>query len=197
MSEQTNRESGNSERNHMQFRTADDIVKTLNQLSLEENISLKTFRNTARSTFDINSGVSVWVDNIDILRSDLRDFKEIVVSVLSEEPIEGLKDKTILFREVLSIDFNADIRLTNKALKRPMMEVWTSTAKEDVWVDKTILPHCDEETVFYIPYDYYLLKKPIIFSDKRFANRPEIISPTAKIDERFIPYVEYKYIPDT
>ena len=196
MSELTNRDGGNSESLGVKYRTVDDIVKTLNQVTLEDNISLQTFRNTAKSTFGLDSGISIWVDNTDILRSDLRDFDEIVISVLAEKPFEGLKDKTIEFREILSIDFSADIKLTNKALRRPMMEVWTSTPDCDIWLDKSILPQCDEETTFYIPYDYYLLKKPIIFSDKRFVKRPEILVINTSLDSGYIPYFEHKYIPD-
>ena len=192
MNEFSNRQGGNSEATQGLSQQMGNIVRAFTQVTLKENISLKTFQNTARSTFGTLSGVSVWVDNAGILRTDLRQLTTLLISVITEDEVENLREKTLMFREVLSIDFDMSIQLSNKPLKRPMLEVWTTTKQSEVWVDPTIIPKSDDDAIFYVPYDYCLQKKPIIFSNRRFVNRPEILVWSEPIDTGCIPYMEYK-----
>ena len=172
-----------------------DITKTVNQTSLEENVSLTLFRNTAKSTFGDDAQISIWVNTIDILRSDISNIDKLIVAVIPEKRVDDLKEKTIMFREIINIDYDVDIRLTNKPLKIPMLEVWTSTQETDVWIDPKIVP-CHKEATFFVPFDYDIVKQPIIFSNEQFNNK-NIFKVGFEIASTYLPYVKWTVKPET
>lgn len=138
----------------------------MNKLSLVGNTSLQTFINTAKNSFDSRKEVSVWIDNIDSLFYDMRDAKKIVVAIIDGgDSYEELKDRAKIFESMLEIDFDVDFRVSTTPLKLKMIEVWSTTRKSDVFVDLSFDKEDLGKTI-YVPFDYYLLKKPIIFLDK-------------------------------
>ena len=169
-------------------------------LELSNNSLLKTFINTASSTFDSDMEISIWTSNPDILFSDMRDIDKLVLSVVTDETVDNdyLSRKINIFKEVLSIDFNTDFRITTTPLKIPMVELWSTTKLKDVWVDLTKFNVSKEDLgkTIYVPYDYYLFDNPIIFADKSMEFS-QTINNTIKVSNvnsisRVLPYLEFK-----
>lgn len=172
-----------------------EAVFAMNKLALENNVSLQTFINTAKNSFNVNSEISVWVNDLSMLTHDLRYLKKLTVAVVDAGKCEELKEQTRMFKSVLGIDFEVDFRITNTALKIDMIEVWTNTKESDVWVDKVPSSNVSPGQVLYIPYDYYLMPNPVIFTDIESASKIEesriigIDNPDALINT--LPYVKW------
>lgn len=177
-----------------------NAIKSMSVLELSNNSLLKTFINTASSTFDSDMEISIWTSNPDILFSDMRNVDKLVLSVATDETVDNdyLSRKINIFKEVLSIDFNTDFRITTTPLKIPMVELWSTTKLKDVWVDLTKFNVSAEDIgkTIYVPYDYYLFDNPIIFVDKSVEFN-KAINNTIKVSNinsisRVLPYLEFK-----
>ena len=177
-----------------------NAIKSMSVLELSNNSLLRTFINTASSTFDSDKEISIWTSNSDILFSDIRNLDKLVLSIIADELVdkEYLENKIKLFKDVLSIDFNTDFRITTTPLNLPMIEIWSTTKSKDVWVDTTIFNISKEDLgkTVYIPYDYYLFNKPILFTDKNM-HFVEPIDNTIKVSNvntisQVLPYIEFK-----
>lgn len=176
-----------------------NAIRVLNNMSLHNNMFLRTFVNTALSTFDSKMEVSIWTSTFDILSYDVNSLDKLVLSVVST----GLTDKSALyervkiFKEMLLIDFDIDLRITQDKLKIPMVELWSSTKETTVWVDKTEFNFSkkDKGKSVCIPYDYFLFSKPVLFvkSDIELTDfNGEVIQVDNTNDiVNTLPYVDY------
>lgn len=176
-----------------------EAIKVMGTLELSNNSFLRTFLNTASSTFDTNLEISMWTSNPDILFSDLRNLDKLVLSIssLDKDVKEQLERQVRIFKDVLSIDFKTDFRITYTPLKIPMVELWSSTKLKDVWIDRTKFNFNEEDKgkVIYLPYDYYLYERPIIFvggDTELITEFKDII----KVENPYsvgktLPYIEY------
>lgn len=176
-----------------------EAIKVMGTLELSNNSFLRTFLNTASSTFDTNLEISIWTSNPDILFSDLRDLEKLVLSIsLTDETVKDKVEKqTRIFKDVLSIDFKTDFRITYTPLKIPMIEMWSSTKLKDVWVDraKFDFDKDDKGKTVYLPYDYYLYEKPVIFvgrDSELITNIGNVIKvENPHMVSKTLPYIEY------
>lgn len=167
---------------------------------LSSNVFLRTFLNTASSTFDTDSEISIWTSNSDILFSDIRDLEKLVLSIRTDEESQKdtLNKRIDMFKDVLSIDFNTDFRVTTAALKIPMIELWSTTESRDVWIDRTVFNFSKEDAgkTLLIPYDYYLFENPVLF----ISNDVELVTELDNVIKvnnvavvpGILPYIEYK-----
>lgn len=181
------------------MKAIDNAVDIMRALELSNNSFLRTFLNTASSTFDSNLELSIWTSNPNILFKDLRNLDKLILSISSlDKSDRELIDKRIeVFKEVLSVDFNTDFRITYTPLKIPMMELWSNTRLGDVWVDRAKFNFNPEDAgkVIFIPYDYYLYESPIIFMDGKtelltdIGNTIKVSKP--QVIARTLPYIEY------
>jgi hypothetical protein len=174
-------------------------IDVMNKLSLADNISLHAFINTANSTFDSASEISVWINDMTAITHDMRYLKKLVVCVVDAGESKTLREQTELFKNMLSIDFEVDMRITNTALKLDMIEVWTTTKVSDVWIDKLNISAPIDKPL-YVPYDYYLFEKPVIFTDIQTASQTEasniigLENPESVMGT--LPYIKY-IVPET
>lgn len=177
-----------------------NAIKSMSVLELSNNSLLRTFINTATSTFDSDKEISIWTSNPDILFSDMRDIDKLVLSIIADESVdvEYMNKKISIFKDVLSIDFNTDFRITTTPLKLPMVELWSTTKLKDVWIDTTKfnINEKDLGKTIYIPYDYYLFDNPMLFADKS-VEFYQPVNNTIKVSNvnsisRVLPYIEFK-----
>lgn len=174
-------------------------IKDMGMLDFSTNVFLRTFLNTASSTFDNQSEISIWTSNPDVLCTDLRDMDKLILSILTtDESDSNLFQKRInIFKDVLSVDFKTDFRVTNTALKIPMLELWSTTQLKHVWIDKTVFNFVKEDKgkTILIPYDYFLFDKPILFLGKD-TDLETPLDNTIKVSNissisKYLPYIEY------
>ena len=168
------------------------ISELLMNIDLEGNYYLGLLINTAESVFGGIPNTSVWCSNADILTKDMKFIDKIVLSIVTETKGVDLKSKIKSYRDILSIDLSQKIVTTSTPLRIPMLELWTNSDYDDYWLDKDILPVTDERT-WFIPHDYYMFKKPILFTNKVCTGIDNVIPTGTVISDSILPYHQFVY----
>lgn len=176
-----------------------EAVRVLNNMSLDSNMFLRTFVNTASSTFDPKLEVSIWTSTLDVLSYDIKSLDKLILSIRSsnDDGTGLLSERIKIFKDMLSIDFDIDLRITKDNLNIPMVELWTSTEEHLVWVDRTEFNFSKEDAGkrICIPYDYFMVHKPILFCDTE-TELTNFCGECMKVDGlggilKVLPYIEY------
>lgn len=176
-----------------------EAARALNNISVEGNMFLRTFVNTALSTFDAKSEISIWTSTLDVLFYDIKSLDKLVLSVRSSGTLDKdtLSERIKIFKDMLSIDFDTDLRITSQNLNIPMVELWSTTKEQTVWIDKSEFNFSieDKGKTVCIPYDYFMVHKPILFCSAE-TELTDFSGEYIKLDGlggvlKVLPYIEY------
>lgn len=143
-----------------------EVAQNMNKFSPGSNTSLHTFINVANDTFNHSKEVSMWVTNPDVLYFDIHNMTKVVLCVIDVgEDYTNISRDINTFKEMLSIDFNVNFMVSSAPLKIPMVELWTTTKVEDVWISDGDLKVPAGSDVL-VPFDYFAVSKPVLFSSE-------------------------------
>ena len=176
-------------------------IRTMSKVSATDNFRIIKLNNIISSIITKEDYISVWTPTLEILDTDLAVLDCLELVVVDSFGNERFNEVLRRLREQLSWDFDVKVKVKKGPDKRPLIELWSPTPREEFYMvsDQRIVQ--PGETAL-VPFDYLVeVLQPYVLGITTTTSTDNNIPPHSidsrqaeKLQEIF-PYVIYTAPP--